>query len=136
MCVEPDYLVAMKYTCRYCRGCNLLVAHKHEIEHRLTTVFNSKAPEMVGNDYAVFGTLSKEGWRKSVHNPPTVEGTLRHARLFAKHYDELRVTVGGWHPIGREPPIRHPPPPEEWIKQPATRSRRHRAGTAGARSRR
>jgi 5-methylcytosine-specific restriction endonuclease McrA len=28
--VNPKHLIALNYTCRYCRDCDLLIAHKHE----------------------------------------------------------------------------------------------------------
>lgn len=33
--IDPMHLIALNYTCRYCEQCDLLVAHKHEIEHLL-----------------------------------------------------------------------------------------------------
>jgi hypothetical protein len=34
--IDPHYPIALNYTCRYCKSCDLLIAHKHEIEHLLT----------------------------------------------------------------------------------------------------
>ena len=31
--VKPMHLIALNYTCRYCRTCDLLIADKHTIEH-------------------------------------------------------------------------------------------------------
>lgn len=34
--IEPHYPIILGYTGRYCAACNLLIAHKHEIEANLT----------------------------------------------------------------------------------------------------
>jgi hypothetical protein len=51
--VEPMHLIALNYTCRYCKACDLLIAHKHEIEHLLTSLFSQCDPEAVGNNYLI-----------------------------------------------------------------------------------
>jgi 5-methylcytosine-specific restriction endonuclease McrA len=53
--VNPQHLIALNYTCRYCPDCNLLIAHKHEIEHYLTALFSQQAPDAIGNDYLAIG---------------------------------------------------------------------------------
>jgi hypothetical protein len=30
---KPMHFIALNYTCRYCQSCDLLMAHKDEIEH-------------------------------------------------------------------------------------------------------
>ena len=47
---DPLQLIALNYTCRYCHDCDLLIAHKHEIEHLLTNLFLQFDPEVIGND--------------------------------------------------------------------------------------
>lgn len=41
-------LVARNYTCRYCRHCDMLIAHKHEIEHLLCGLFLELDPGAMG----------------------------------------------------------------------------------------
>ena len=57
--VDPMQLIALNYTCRYCHNCDVLIAHKHEIEHHLTELFRRMAPETIGNDYLIMGTMEK-----------------------------------------------------------------------------
>ncbi len=49
--IDPMQLMALNYTCRYCAPCNLLIGHKHEIEHFLTKAFRQSTPELIGNRY-------------------------------------------------------------------------------------
>jgi len=57
--IDPLHLVALNYTCRYCRACDLLIAHKHEIEHLLTALFRPRDPDVIGNNYLIMGTVEK-----------------------------------------------------------------------------
>jgi hypothetical protein len=67
--IDPMHLIALNYTCRYCRYCDLLVASKPEIEHLLTELFRQHDPEVIGNDYLIIGTVKKAAWRGGLVQP-------------------------------------------------------------------
>jgi hypothetical protein len=122
--VEPMHLIALNYTCRYCQACDLLIAHKHEIEHLLTGMFRQYDPEVVGNDYLILGTVEKATWREGSQQPKAVAEMLPHVSDFAEYYKELRVTRPGWYRADQEPPVMEPPPSQEWVKaKPETQRR-------------
>lgn len=122
--VEPLHLIALNYTCRYCQACDLLIAHKHTIEHLLTDLFRQYDPEAVGNDYLIMGTVDKATWREGLQQPKAVAEMLPHASDFAEYYKELRVTQPGWYRAEQEPPVMEPPPSQEWVKaKPETQRR-------------
>jgi hypothetical protein len=110
------HLLALNYTCRYCHACDLLIADKHAIEHLLTGVFSQYAPEAVGNEYLIVGTVEKTAWREGLQQPKSVAEMLPHASDFAEYYTELRVTRPGWYPANQEPPMLEPPASQEWVK--------------------
>lgn len=114
--VDPQYLIALNYANRYCKQCDLLVAHKDQIEEHLTNLFSRNAPAAIGNDYLILGTLEKKIWRESTKNPLMPREAIPHVHDFAEHFRELRVTRAGWFPEGVEPPIAEPPASELWIK--------------------
>ncbi len=64
--IKPLHLIALNYTCRYCAECDLLIAHRHEVEHLLTALFRKYDPAAVGNDYLVTGTVEKKAWREGL----------------------------------------------------------------------
>jgi hypothetical protein len=113
--IDPMYPIALNYTCRYCPNCDLLIAHKHEIEHLLTEMFKHYDPGAIGNDYLIYGTLEKKTWREGLTQPQPIENTLAQASDFVTYYEELRMRCAGWYLEGHEPPVREPPPPQEWI---------------------
>lgn len=114
--VKPANLIALNFTCRYCKTCDLLIAHKHELEHLLTNLFRPSEPETIGNNYIIVGTVEKNAWRRGLQHPVDVTDILPFASDFAEYYEELRVTQPGWYPIEQEPPEMEPPPSTEWRK--------------------
>ena len=62
--VEPHHFIALNKTCRYCPTCDLLIAHRDELEGELTVIFESRAPEAIGNPYEVLGTLDRSDWQR------------------------------------------------------------------------
>lgn len=114
--VDPGGLIALNYTCRYCQKCDLLIAHKHEIEHHLFVTFSQIDPQMIGNPYLIMGTVEKKVWRKGLTEPRTPRELIERLSKFEACHGELRHRQGGWYPAGKERPIVNPPPSKEWIK--------------------
>ncbi|MEI6334060.1 MAG: hypothetical protein WCS87_05830 [Methylococcaceae bacterium] len=114
--VSQMHLIALNYTCRYCKSCDLLIAHKHEIEHLLTSLFSQKEPETVGSKYLIIGTIEKSSWRQAQQQESSVKEMLPHASDFAVFYPELRVSRPGWYKTGQDAPLMEPPLSQEWVK--------------------
>ncbi|MFN8454953.1 MAG: hypothetical protein U0401_09850 [Anaerolineae bacterium] len=114
--IDPNYPVALGYTCRYCSRCDLLIGHKHEIEYLLTALFSQHNPAVIGNDYLIMGTMDKNFWREGLTQPKAIADMMPHLHVFKTYYQELRLTRPGWYPEGKEPPVMEPPPSTEWIK--------------------
>ena len=66
--------IALNYTCRYCPKCDLLIVHKHDLEHLLTEMFRQYDPEAIGNEYLIIGTVEKSAWREGLHHPKAGAG--------------------------------------------------------------
>lgn len=114
--IEPTTIIALNYTCRYCKSCDLLVAHKHEIEHLLTTQLSIANPQLIGDPYVVMGTITRKAWKENVEQPKPPREMLDQISVFKSVYEEFRVTQAGWFRDGVEPPIVEPPPSQEWTK--------------------
>lgn len=114
--VDPLHLIVLNYTCRYCQHCDLLVAHKHEIERLLYSLFSQRDPQVIGNDYLIMGTVEKDAWREGLRQPKGVPEMRSYAHDFKSYYQELRMTRPGWYPHDQEPPIMEPPTSQEWLK--------------------
>jgi hypothetical protein len=114
--IDPHTLIALNYTNRYCNRCDLLIAHKHEIEHFLTEMFRRVKPEILGNDYLIIGVVERETWAENMREAMPIEAMRAHISDF-KSYEELRMTMGGWFPAGQEPPVSEPAASTEWVKR-------------------
>ena len=97
----------------------MLIGHKHEIEHHLTELFMKIDPEVIGNDYLVFGTIEKKAWRENLKDPKPLNEMRQHIHDF-KSYQDIRMTMGGWFHKGQSPPVIEPPPSIEWVKNKVT----------------
>jgi len=115
--VDPRHLIALGYTHRYCRNCDVMIGHKHEIEGFLYELFARRNPEALGNRYVIMGTMEVGPWRASLRQPLSLSEMLTHTHDL-KTFEELRMTMGGWFPDGQEPPVMTPPVSELWVKRP------------------
>ncbi len=113
--IMPGHLISLNYTCRYCRHCDMLIGHKHEIEDYLTQTFMTHDPEVIGNDYLIIGTVEKSAWKKGLDGTQLPKDIIPHTHDF-KAYEELSLTRGGWFHKDTEPPVWEPPASEHWVK--------------------
>jgi hypothetical protein len=93
--VEPRDPLALRKTCRYCVACDLIIAHRDELEAQLYLVFSKQAPQSVGNDYLVLGTLEPALWQQGRQQPLNMADVLDQMYLFK---DELHFEPAnyGW----------------------------------------
>jgi hypothetical protein len=90
--------LALGKTCRFCTPCELIIAHKDELDAELAHSLAALAPHSVGKSYLVLGTIDKKVWRAGLEGPATPLGAaLEHVAEFRKVM-ELHVEPGGWGP--------------------------------------
>jgi len=98
--VDPYHPINMNYTCRYCPKCDILIAHRDEIEGHLQRLFSERTPEVIGNDYMVMGTTERAYWKEGLTKPHFPSETLANLHGFKEYLNFERV--GGWLPNGKE----------------------------------
>src|SRR5207302_10898206 len=92
--IDPIQPILLNKTCRYCPYCDLLIAHKNDLEDVLARTFAVLNPEIVGNDYLVIGTLDRADWKRIDQNKLPIQDTID-----ALHDFKDVVTfepMGGW----------------------------------------
>ncbi len=82
--VDPLNPVVINKSCRYCPACDLLIAHQDEIEQQLAALFSKRAPEQIGNDYLVLGTLDRDVWKRGVAQPLAIQEMVEHLHDFVE----------------------------------------------------
>jgi hypothetical protein len=82
-------------TCRYCTPCEMIIAHKDELDAELAHSLAQIAPKAVGNEYLVAGTMDRKVWQQGLRGAGIqLDASLEHLADF-KHVFDLEVT-GGW----------------------------------------
>jgi hypothetical protein len=85
-------------TCRYCTPCELIMAHRHELEAELERSPARLAPGAAGRGYFVLGTVERKEWKKGLEGSgKQLDDILEHTADFKKYFD-LHVEPGGWRP--------------------------------------
>jgi hypothetical protein len=99
--VETYGLMVLGKTCRFCPRCEFIIAHQDELKVLLAASFAAHAPEVIGNEYYVIGTVERKTWRKGMRAPAITDEVLRHAADFEKEFD-LHYEPVGWYPADRD----------------------------------
>ena len=77
--------MALGKTCRYCSCCEMVMVQRAELEEELAHCFSQRAPQVIGNDYMVLGTMEKKIWRERLEGETKpLAGMLKHVADF-KH---------------------------------------------------
>ncbi len=92
---------ALGKTCRYCSKCELIIAHQDELERVLAAMFAEHAPQLIGNDYFVLGTVEKNVWKQGLDEPVTLDVIREHTADF-KRYVTLEYQPAQWVPTGKK----------------------------------
>ena len=95
--------MALGKTCRYCSRCEMVMAQRAELEAELARSFSRIAPQVIGNDYLVLGTMEKKIWRQGLDGEakPLTE-MLKQVADFKQWY-ELDYKPGGWYRANQRP---------------------------------
>lgn len=92
--IDPAQPLLLNKTCRYCPHCDLLIAHKNELEDIIARVFSVLNPEIVGNKFLVVGTLDRADWKRIDQHKLPIKDTLEALHDFK---DEVWFKpMGGW----------------------------------------
>ena len=91
---EPANPVALNKTCRYCSHCDLLIAHRDEIEALLTALSGGKKTTWKEDDFLIIGTLDRADWKRGLKTPLSIPEMVEKLHDFKKVLT-IEVT-GGW----------------------------------------
>ena len=90
--VDSIGLVMLRKTCRLCIVCEMLIAHKAEMDNLIDGLRGHHAD---GLEYLVLGTLESKTWRQGLSGAVTVEQVRDHMTDF-KAYMRVDITPRHW----------------------------------------
>jgi hypothetical protein len=61
--IEPEFLSSLNKSCRYCSKCDLIIVKQRDLEGLLVTICEQNAPDIICNEYLVFGTMDRKDWK-------------------------------------------------------------------------
>jgi hypothetical protein len=96
--------MALGKTCRYCSRCELIMAHQDELEAEMAHSLSQIAPEVIGHEYLVLGTIDKKVWQEGLAGGGGALGEMLQHTADFKRVLKLEVEPGGWYPAEREKP--------------------------------
>jgi hypothetical protein len=98
--VETWGPLALGKTCRYCTPCEMVIVHQDELEAELAHSLAEVAPQAVGKEYFVLGTIDKKVWQKGLQGSGGQLGDMLEHTADFKETLHLHVEPGGWRPAG------------------------------------
>ena len=113
--VEPHNPIFLNYTNKYCSHCDMLIGHKHEIEHLLRIAFEEINSDIIGNSYMLIGTVENKVWKGNLVQKLPLNELRNYVHDF-KSIQTISMTIGGWFLEGKEPPVMEAPASTEWVK--------------------
>jgi len=92
--ITPKQPLLLNKTCRYCSHCDLLIAHKNELDEIIARAFTVLNPEIVGNKYLVVGTLDRADWKRIDQQQLPFKDSIEALHDFKE--DVMFEPMGGW----------------------------------------
>ena len=96
--IEPGYMFVLNKTCRYCERCDLLIARQEHVEAIMAETFATRAPDIVGNEYQVIGTMDRADWRDGVESKIQPTDVADRMYLFEDVWTSRSIPAAGIRP--------------------------------------
>jgi hypothetical protein len=93
--IKPRHFISLNKTTRYCPGCDLIIVKKEDLERLLCAIYETRFPEIIGNEYLVMGTMERKDWKKSMQGTMDAKEAMDYVVLF-KDIWSFEVKPGGW----------------------------------------
>ena len=94
--VKDTHPIALGLTCKYCSKCELIVAHKYDLEEQLCLTFEEINSKCIGNEYLVVGTVDRKKWKASIGTPSSVKNMLEFVSDFKEVLTLMSHPKGYW----------------------------------------
>ena len=76
--IDPNVMLVLNMSGRYCPDCDLLILHQDVVEDLMVRAFQEHDPSVIGSDYLIIGTVERRSWREG--DPQTALANLHDFR--------------------------------------------------------
>lgn len=97
--IEPRQLFLLNKHCRFCPVCDLIIAKRDDVESMMAERIGRERPQLVGNDYLVFGTLERKDWMDGQKLEMSPRELMNRVYVFRDTWT-FEIVPGGWFPPG------------------------------------
>ena len=94
--IEPKNLFSLNKSCRYCSECDLIIVKQVDLEGLLAAACERYAPEIIGNEYFVFGTMDRKDWKDVQTEEISSQKVLKRTYSFKDAW-KFEVRPAGWY---------------------------------------
>ena len=98
--IEPKHIFSLNKYCRFCPKCELIIVKQTDMESLLAEACEQLAPEIIGNEYFVFGTMDKKDWKDAQTGNISQQEVIKHTYSF-KDIWKFEVRPAGWYYEGK-----------------------------------
>ena len=95
--IDPHQLFILNKNCKYCPYCDLIIAKKAEVEGFMAAHLEIIKPELIGNNYVVFGTVDRKDWKETMKQEIYSNEMIDRVYVF-KDVWNFEVIPAGWYP--------------------------------------
>lgn len=95
--IEPQQLLNLNMTGRYCPACDLIILHKDVVESLMAAAFAQINPSVIGNEYLIMGTLERKVWLAIQEQPYDYSLVFDNLHVF-KSVVSFEPRYAGWQP--------------------------------------
>ena len=95
--IEPKHLFSLNKSCRYCPKCDLIIVKQADLEGLLIAICEQNAPEIIGNEYFVFGTMDRKDWKDTRAGTMIQQEAIKRSHPFKDAW-KFEIAPAGWYP--------------------------------------
>ena len=94
--IDPRHLFSINKFCRYCPRCDLIIVKQADLENLLVAICEQYAPDIIGNEYLVLGTMDRKDWKDAQTGKISQKEGIDRSYPF-KDVWKFEVIPGGWY---------------------------------------
>jgi len=75
--INPKHLFSLNKSCRYCPKCDLIIVKQTDLEKLLIAICEQNIPDIIGNEYFVFGTMDRKDWKHGLAGKMSTQEAIK-----------------------------------------------------------